>query len=39
VRLHGAAAQRAAALGVAVHVSLTHSTRDAAAVAVLSSDG
>jgi len=35
VRLHGAAAQRAAELGVEVHVSLTHTRRDAAAVAIL----
>ncbi|HEY3728748.1 MAG TPA: holo-ACP synthase [Solirubrobacteraceae bacterium] len=39
IELHGAAAERAASLGVAVHVSLTHSTRDAAAVAVLSTHG
>jgi holo-[acyl-carrier protein] synthase len=36
VRLHGAVAERAASLGVAVNISLTHSTTDAAAVAVLS---
>lgn len=36
IRLHGAAAQRALALGVTVSVSLTHTTRDAGAVAVLS---
>jgi holo-[acyl-carrier protein] synthase len=36
VRLHGAAAARAAALGVALAVSLTHTRRDAAAVAVTS---
>jgi holo-[acyl-carrier protein] synthase len=35
VRLHGAAADRAAALGVEVRVSLTHTKRDAAAVAIL----
>jgi holo-[acyl-carrier protein] synthase len=35
VRLHGAAAQRAAELGVEVAISLTHTRRDAAAVAVL----
>jgi holo-[acyl-carrier protein] synthase len=35
VRLHGAAAQRAAELGVEVRVSLTHTRRDAAAVAIL----
>ena len=34
VRLSGAAAERAAALGVEVRVSLTHSRRDAAAVAI-----
>jgi holo-[acyl-carrier protein] synthase len=34
VRLSGAAAERAAALGVEVHVSLTHTRRDAAAVAI-----
>ncbi len=34
VRLHGKAAARAAALGVTVSVSLTHSRRDAAAVAI-----
>ena len=36
VRLHGEAAARAAALGVVVRVSLTHTTTDAAAVAILS---
>jgi len=36
IRLHGAVAQRALALGVTVSVSLTHTTRDAGAVAVLS---
>jgi holo-[acyl-carrier protein] synthase len=35
VRLYGAAAARAAALGVRVNVSLTHTRRDAAAVALL----
>lgn len=34
VRLHGAVAERARALGVRVTVSVTHSRRDAAAVAV-----
>ena len=34
VRLSGAAARRASALGVSVSVSLTHTTRDAAAVAI-----
>jgi holo-[acyl-carrier protein] synthase len=34
VRLHGQAAQRAAALGVEVKVSLTHGRREAAAVAI-----
>ena len=34
LRLHGAAAERAAELGVHVEVSLTHTHRDAAAVAV-----
>jgi len=34
VQLHGAVAERAASLGVVVRVSLTHSKRDAAAVAV-----
>jgi holo-[acyl-carrier protein] synthase len=34
LRLHGAAAARAAELGVHVEVSLTHTHRDAAAVAV-----
>jgi holo-[acyl-carrier protein] synthase len=34
VRLSGAVADRAAALGVVVSVSLTHSRRDAAAVAI-----
>ncbi len=35
VALHGDAAQRAASLGVVVQVSLTHTKRDAGAVAVL----
>src|SRR4051794_13075784 len=35
VALHGAAAQRAAELGVDVHVSLTHTRSTAGAVAVL----
>jgi holo-[acyl-carrier protein] synthase len=34
VRLHGAAAARAAELGVEISVSLTHTGRDAAAVAI-----
>jgi holo-[acyl-carrier protein] synthase len=34
VRLSGAAAQRASALGVEVQVSLTHTRRQAAAVAI-----
>lgn len=34
VRLHGAAARRAASLGVVVRVSLTHTRTDAGAVAV-----
>lgn len=38
VALHGAAAQRAAALGVQVMLSLTHTRRDAGAVAILSED-
>jgi holo-[acyl-carrier protein] synthase len=38
VKLRGGAAERAAALGVGVRVSLTHTTRDAAAVAILSTD-
>jgi holo-[acyl-carrier protein] synthase len=36
VRLHGAVAARAAELGVVVKVSLTHTRREAAAVAVAS---
>ena len=35
VRLHGAVADRAAELGVGIGVSLTHTRRDAAAVAIL----
>ena len=35
VRLHGAVAERASALGVEVKVSLTHTRTDAAAVALL----
>jgi holo-[acyl-carrier protein] synthase len=35
VRLHGAAAARADALGVRVRISLTHTRRDAGAVAIL----
>jgi holo-[acyl-carrier protein] synthase len=35
VRLHGAVAARAQALGVRVNVSLTHTRRDAAAVAIV----
>jgi holo-[acyl-carrier protein] synthase len=38
VRLSGAAAERAAALGVVVRISLTHTNTDAAAVAILSAD-
>jgi holo-[acyl-carrier protein] synthase len=38
IALHGAAAKRAAELGVAVSVSLTHTTTDAGAVAVASRD-
>jgi holo-[acyl-carrier protein] synthase len=34
VRLHGAAAARAGELGVKVEVSLTHTRRDAAAIAI-----
>jgi holo-[acyl-carrier protein] synthase len=34
LRLHGAVAARAAALGVVVRISLTHTRRDAAAVAL-----
>jgi holo-[acyl-carrier protein] synthase len=35
IALHGAAAERATALGVRVHVSLTHTRTTAGAVAVL----
>jgi holo-[acyl-carrier protein] synthase len=38
VALHGAAARRAAELGVAVSVSLTHTTHDAGAVAIAARD-
>ena len=38
IRLYGAAAERAAALGVVVRVSLTHTNTDAAAVAILAAD-
>jgi holo-[acyl-carrier protein] synthase len=38
IELHGAAAERAASLGVVVHVSLTHTRRDAGAVAIICSD-
>jgi holo-[acyl-carrier protein] synthase len=38
IRLSGAAAERAAALGVVVRVSLTHTNTDAAAVAILTVD-
>jgi holo-[acyl-carrier protein] synthase len=36
VRLHGAVAARAAELGVAISISLTHTRNDAAAVAIAS---
>jgi holo-[acyl-carrier protein] synthase len=39
LRLHGVAAARAAELGVHVEVSLTHTRRDAAAVAVAAAAG
>jgi holo-[acyl-carrier protein] synthase len=39
VQLHGAAAERAAKLGVVVRVSLTHTRRDAGAVAVTERGG
>jgi holo-[acyl-carrier protein] synthase len=39
IRLHGTVAQRAAQLGVVVRVSLTHTSTDAAAVAILCRDG
>jgi holo-[acyl-carrier protein] synthase len=35
VRLHGSVAERAQALGVSVRVSITHTRRDAAAVAIV----
>jgi holo-[acyl-carrier protein] synthase len=38
VRLHGAVAERAAKLAVRVQVSLTHTSREAGAVAILSAD-
>lgn len=38
VQLHGAIAERAASLGVQVQVSLTHTSRQAAAVAIVSAD-
>jgi holo-[acyl-carrier protein] synthase len=38
LRLHGRVAERASELGVEVKISLTHTGRDAAAVAVLSSE-
>jgi holo-[acyl-carrier protein] synthase len=38
VALYGAAAERAATLGVVVRVSLTHTKRDAGAVAILAGD-
>lgn len=39
VSLHGTAAERAETLGVVVHISLTHTTRDAGAVAVTERSG
>jgi holo-[acyl-carrier protein] synthase len=39
VALHGAAAQRATELGVEVRVSLTHTSTEAAAVAILADGG
>jgi holo-[acyl-carrier protein] synthase len=39
VTLHGAAAQRATELGVVVRVSLTHTSTEAAAVAILAEGG
>jgi holo-[acyl-carrier protein] synthase len=39
VRLHGHAAQRAAELGVAVRISLTHTRSEAAAVAIVDPHG
>jgi holo-[acyl-carrier protein] synthase len=38
VALHGAAAERAAALGVTVRISLTHTRSDAGAVAIAAAD-
>jgi len=38
VQLHGAVAERAASLGVQVQISLTHTSREAAAVAIVSAD-
>jgi holo-[acyl-carrier protein] synthase len=39
VKLHGAVAQRAEALGVTVRISLTHTRTDAGAVAILAAHG
>jgi len=39
VRLHGAVAEQAADMGVTVRVSLTHTSRQAGAVAIATSDG
>jgi holo-[acyl-carrier protein] synthase len=38
LRLHGSVAERAQALGVSVRVSITHTRRDAAAVAIAAAD-
>jgi holo-[acyl-carrier protein] synthase len=38
IALHGAAAERAAQLGVAISISLTHTTTDAGAVAIAARD-
>lgn len=38
VALHAAAAEHAASLGVVVHISLTHTRRDAGAVAIAAGD-
>jgi holo-[acyl-carrier protein] synthase len=38
IRLHGTVARRAAELGVVVRISLTHTSTEAAAVAILCSD-
>ena len=38
LRLHGAAAARAAELGVSVEISLTHTGREAGAVAIAAAD-